>query len=110
MYKDKFKVVFYKLFICFMFEIGIRIGEFKIINEEDKCIYVNGKGNKDCQVFYNVEIYENLKMFKDKIKIVLYIIVLKVIKYFLGNEYSFYLLCRLFVLFMLKKGVLFKMV
>lgn len=49
-------------------------------------------------------------MFKDKIKIVLYIIVLKVIKYFLGNEYSFYLLCRLFVLFMLKKGVLFKMV
>lgn len=48
MYKDKFKVLFYKLIICFMFEIGIRIGEFKIFNEEDKCIYVNGKGNKNC--------------------------------------------------------------
>ncbi|MCE6057433.1 variable surface lipoprotein promoter DNA invertase Mar [Mycoplasmopsis agalactiae] len=110
MHKDKPKVVFYKLLIRFMFETGIRIGELKTINEEDKRIYVNGKGNKDRQVFYNAETYENLKMFKDKIKTVSYITVSKAIKHFLGNEYSPHSLRRSFASFMLKKGALPKMV
>lgn len=110
MLNDKPKIIFYKLLIRFMFETGIRIGELKTISEEDKQIYVIGKGNKNRQIFYNAETYENLKLFKNRIKTVSYITVSKAIKDLLGNEYSPHSLRRSFASFMLKKGALPKMV
>ncbi|UWD34044.1 tyrosine-type recombinase/integrase [Mesomycoplasma molare] len=95
----------FRTIIRFIFETGIRISEVNKITQDDKKLYVMGKGNKRREIFFNPETYSNLLKFKWMYKKEINIqAIRRKIKALFGDKYACHSLRRSFATHMFKNN------
>ncbi|WP_096385865.1 tyrosine-type recombinase/integrase [Mycoplasmopsis bovigenitalium] len=101
---------YYKILTRFIFETGCRYSDLKNLKEVDGKIFVLGKGNKKRQILYNVETWQKLKFYGNKVNKQKNTSLNLYIKKIFGDKCSAHTLRRSFATYMLLKGANVKMV